>query len=63
MGIKNGRIVKANFHSLRILLDYRASSSIILFRHSKKIIKKSPIHSFGEPKEVILTQTKKLMWK
>ena len=35
-GQTNGRLGKANFHSLRIVMDSRAILSIVLGKHTKK---------------------------
>ena len=39
-GEMNGRLVKAKFNFPRIILDYGASSSIILGKHMQKLRKK-----------------------
>ena len=37
LGNMNGRLSKAKFHSIKILLDSRASSSLVIVKHTEKL--------------------------
>ena len=58
----NIRLGKSKFHYLKIVFDSKSRSSIILGRHTQKVIVKIPHRSLTIPKEVNSKQNAKVRW-
>ena len=55
-GMINSTLGKSEIHSFRITLDSRASSSIVLGKHTKKHVIRIPSRLHGTPKAVTPVQ-------